>query len=84
MRSGQRKAHRFLESKLMTSITAQTLRSAERRAKLLILAAAGLSFLFSVSLWFAGLRDEGLFVGIWVPSILALGGLLLAGRGRES
>lgn len=68
----------------MTSIPVQSLRSVESRAKLLIIAAAGLSFLFSVSLWFAGLRDEGLFVGIWVPSILALGALLLAGRGRES
>ena len=33
---------------------------------------AFLSFLFSVTLWFNGLRDEGLFVGIWVPSILGL------------
>ena len=33
---------------------------------------AFLSFLFSVSLWFGGMREEGLFVGIWVPSILGL------------
>ena len=33
---------------------------------------AFLSFLFSVSLWFSGLKDEGMFVGIWVPSILGL------------
>lgn len=39
----------------------------------LILTAAFLSFLFSVFLWFKGQRDEGLFVGIWVPSILAFG-----------
>ncbi len=39
-----------------------------------LLAAAFASFLFSVYLWFAGQRDEGLFVGIWVPSILAFGG----------
>jgi len=39
----------------------------------LILTAALLSFLFSVWLWFAGQRDEGMFVGIWVPSILAFG-----------
>ena len=31
---------------------------------------AFLSFLFSVSLWFAGNKLEGIFVGIWVPSIL--------------
>ena len=33
---------------------------------------AFLSFLFSVSLWFGGMKDEGMFVGIWVPSILGL------------
>ena len=30
-----------------------------------------LSFLYSVSLWFGGNKLEGIFVGIWVPSILA-------------
>ena len=29
-----------------------------------------LSFLYSVSLWFSGYKLEGVFVGIWVPSIL--------------
>jgi hypothetical protein len=33
---------------------------------------AFISFLFSVTLWFSGYKDEGLFVGIWVPSILGL------------
>ena len=28
------------------------------------------SFLYSVSLWFSGQKLEGIFVGIWVPSIL--------------
>ena len=32
---------------------------------------AFLSFLYSVSLWFTGNKLEGIFVGIWVPSILA-------------
>ena len=32
---------------------------------------AFVSFLYSVSLWFSGLKLEGIFVGIWVPSILA-------------
>ena len=31
---------------------------------------AFLSFLLSVYLWFNDYRDEGIFVGIWVPSIL--------------
>ena len=30
-----------------------------------------LSFLYYVSLWFSGYKLEGIFVGIWVPSILA-------------
>lgn len=44
------------------------------------IAAAFLSFLFSVSLWFAGFRDEGVFVGLWVPSILSFGNLLMTNR----
>ena len=32
---------------------------------------AFLSFLYSVTLWFTGNKLEGIFVGIWVPSILA-------------
>ena len=44
------------------------------------IAAAGVSFLLSVYLWFNGSRDEGVFVGIWVPSILSLGSLILGGR----
>ena len=44
----------------------------------LFLAAALASFLLSVGLWFAGERQEGLFVGLWVPSILAAGAFWLA------
>jgi hypothetical protein len=47
---------------------------------LIIVAAASVSFLLSVSLWFGVIgeqdRELGLFVGLWVPSILALGSLL--------
>ncbi len=43
----------------------------------LVLAAAFLSFLYSVSLWFGiGMhanKEAGVFVGIWVPSILSAG-----------
>ena len=53
-------------------------------AKRLVIAAAGLSFMFSVYLWFSGQRDEGAFVGIWVPSILSLGNLMLLGQPRGS
>ena len=48
------------------------------------IAAAGLSFLFSVSLWFSGYHDEGVFVGIWVPSILSFGNLLLMNRSART
>ena len=44
-----------------------------KRSDYFILTAAFISFLFSVGLWFGGQRDEGLFVGIWVPSILSFG-----------
>ena len=47
------------------------------KGDLLVLLAAFLSFVFSVSLWFGiGLtadKSAGIFVGIWVPSILATG-----------
>ena len=52
-------------------------------AKLGFVIASGASFLFSVYLWFSGSKDEGLFVGIWVPSILSFGALLLSGKSHE-
>lgn len=45
--------------------------------KALFLLAAGLSFLMSVYLFFSGDHERGIFVGIWVPSILSAGALLL-------
>jgi hypothetical protein len=54
-----------------------------RLANLLFFFAAGISFLFSVYLWFGGQKEEGLFVGLWVPSILSLGALMFASRGER-
>jgi hypothetical protein len=51
-------------------------------SKSLFLAAAGISFVLSISLWFGGHKEQGQFVGLWVPSILALGAMTFAGRGR--
>lgn len=52
-------------------------------AKLGFVIAAGASFLFSVYLWFSGSRQEGLFVGLWGPSILSFGTLILGRRTHE-
>jgi len=47
------------------------------KADWMIFIAAFLSFLFSVSLWFGfgmtASKEAGVFVGLWVPSILAAG-----------
>jgi hypothetical protein len=39
--------------------------------------AAFLSLVLSVTLWYTGSKDQGIFVGLWVPSILSLGNLVL-------
>lgn len=51
------------------------------RSKLLILLAAVISFVLSVALWFTGHDNQGIFVGLWVPSILSFGALMVAGSG---
>ncbi len=51
------------------------------KARALILLAAFLSFLLSVTLFFVtDDKSEGIFVGLWVPSILALGAVVLPPR----
>ena len=52
------------------------------RSDYAFIAAAFLSFLFSVYLWFSGQREEGLFVGIWVPSILSFATLVSRSKAR--
>jgi hypothetical protein len=53
--------------------------------KITLLVAAFASFLLSVTLYFQADADDlggrlnGVYVGIWVPSILALGALILSG-----
>lgn len=54
--------------------------SAPRPWQRWFLAAAGLSFVASVAAWFTVDRAVGLFIGLWVPSILSLGAFLAAGR----
>ena len=52
-------------------------------AKGSILAAAAISFFLSVFLWFSGSESQGIFVGIWVPSILSFGALVFSGTGSN-
>ena len=47
--------------------------------KTLFFLAAVISFFLSIGLWFSGDRERGLFVGLWVPSILSAGSLVLIG-----
>lgn len=51
-------------------------------ARLLLLLAALISFALSVSLWFSGHEQDGIFVGLWVPSILALGAIVIPRSAR--
>lgn len=57
-------------------------RNAIALSKSLFALAAGASFLLSVALYFSGSREQGIFVGLWVPSILSAGTLLHA-RGAQ-
>ena len=63
-----------------TRVTETQLVSREAGARYLILFAAAVSFVLSVTLWFGGHELQGIFVGLWVPSILSLGSVVL---GRE-
>ena len=52
------------------------------RARAWFLLAAAVSFALSMGLFFTGHREQGIFVGIWVPSILSAGALLLGRNER--
>lgn len=47
-----------------------------KKSDYFILAAALISLLLSIYLWFSGNKEAGLFVGLWVPSIIGLGAYL--------
>jgi hypothetical protein len=53
------------------------------KAKLAFLGAAGASLVVCVALWFTGSREQALFVGLWVPTVLAAGTLVTSGSGRH-
>ena len=52
------------------------------RAKALFVIAGFLSFVLSVYLWFFVDKQQGLYVGLWVPSLWSLGALVLANESR--
>lgn len=52
-------------------------------ARVLLGVAALVSFVLSVSLWFSGNEPEGLYVGLWVPSILSLGAFIAPAGARR-
>ena len=54
--------------------------SAFHKTKLVFLAVAFFSFVLSVTLWFFVDREMGVFVGLWVPTLLGLGILVLVGE----
>ncbi len=54
------------------------------RSRLLVLLAALISFFTSVFLWFSGHESQGVFVGLWVPSILSFGVLMLSGHRADA
>ena len=53
----------------------------------LILGAAFISLCMSVAVWFGAFgppdREAGMFIGLWVPSILSLGGYFAICSGRR-
>lgn len=58
-------------------------RRATSQGVMLICTAAFLSLVASVSLFLSGEREQGIFIGIWVPSILSLGNLLVQRSNHE-
>ena len=63
-----------------SAVLAMLLRRPVVRVKLVFVIASLASLILSVSLWFNGHEQQGIFVGLWVPSILSAGALLLSGR----
>ena len=61
-------------AEVRTSIDREAPVDRHRLGVALFLVAALASFLLSIGLWFTDNREEGVFVGLWVPSILAAGG----------
>jgi Trk-type K+ transport system membrane component len=72
-----------MDSEASSTTDAPTLDVGLASAKALFFLAAGLSFLLSVYFYFSGDPQRGIFVGIWVPSILSAGNLLIGGTRHD-
>lgn len=57
---------------------ARSLLAQQGRSKILWFLAAGASLMLAVYLFFTGDHERGIFVGIWVPSILSAANLMVA------
>lgn len=44
-----------------------------KKSDVFILLAAAISLAVSAYLWFSGQREDALFTGLWVPSVLSFG-----------
>jgi hypothetical protein len=53
------------------------------KTKTYFFVAALISFLLSIYFYFTGDHERGTFVGIWVPSILSAGSLLIGGARHD-
>lgn len=67
----------------MSDHTLQQRVGSTRQAKQMFFAAAFMSFVMSIYLFFSGDPERGIFVGLWVPSILSAGTLLMSRSGHE-
>jgi len=54
-----------------------------RTSDYVVFLAALLALATSIYLWFSGQREEGLFVGLWVPSILAFATYIKVSTARK-
>lgn len=66
-----------LESGVVAEPGAERKLASGRQAKLLFFGAAFMSFAMSIYLFFGVSPEKGIFVGLWVPSILSAGNLLM-------
>lgn len=53
------------------------------RTKLVFMAAAFAALVLAVVVWFTVDREQGIFIGLWVPAIHSLGTLVLTGEGER-